>query len=183
MNAIFTTILLLSLLVSSFFSPNVVLSSFTEGGQKALNLSLNLISIYSVWSGFLQISENCGIIKKISKIFRPTIKKIFNNPSDDVIDDIAVNISANLLGTGGIATPSGISAATKLCESSNHDGACALLVLASSGMQLMPTTVISLRKLYSSSNPSIVYLPSLLSAAVCTSIGLLLCFIFKKRKK
>lgn len=183
MNLIFTLIFLLSLVIFSFFSPDKALSAMTDGGQKALTLSMSLIVIYSIWSGVLQIAEDSGIVKKISKRLKPLIKKLFSDPTDDEAEDLAVNISANLLGMGGIATPAGLSATTKLCERKNFDGATTLFVLASTSIQLLPTTVISLRQAFSSANPSIVFLPSLLSSIVCTATGLSLCFLLKKRNR
>ena len=183
MNLIFTLIFLLSLVIFSFFSPGKALSAMTDGGQKALSLSMSLIVIYSIWSGILQIAEDSGIVKKISIKLKPLIKKLFSDPSDDETEDLAVNISANILGMGGIATPAGISATTKMCGRKNFDGAATLFVLASTSIQLLPTTVISLRQAFSSANPSLVFLPSLLSSTVCTAIGLSLCFLFKKRNR
>ena len=181
MNLIFTLIFLLSLVIFSFFSPGKALSAMTDGGQKALTLSMSLIVIYSIWSGVLQIAEDSGIVKKISIRLKPLIKKLFSDPTDDETEDLAVNISANLLGMGGIATPAGISATTKMCGRKNFDGATTLFVLASTSIQLLPTTVISLRQAFSSANPSLVFLPSLLSSIVCTVTGLSLCFLFKTR--
>ena len=183
MNLIFTLIFLCSLVIFSFFSPDKALSAMTGGGQKAVTLSMSLIVIYSVWSGVLQVAEDSGIVEKLSKKLKPLIKKMFNAPTDDETRDIAVNISANLLGMGGIATPAGISATTKMCGRKNFDGATVLLVLASTSIQLLPTTVISLRQAFSSAKPSIVFLPSLFSSIVCTAIGLGLCFLLKTRER
>lgn len=182
MNLIFTLIFLCSLVIFSFFSPEKTLSAMTDGGQKAVTLSMSLIVIYSIWSGILQIADDSGMVKKISKKLKPLIKKLFTDPADDETEDIAVNISANLLGMGGIATPAGISATTKMCERGNFDGATTLFVLASTSIQLLPTTVISLRQTFSSAKPSLVFLPSFLSSVVCMLTGLSLCFLFKKRK-
>ncbi len=183
MNVIFTVILFISLIIFAVISPDKALEAMTSGGQKAVTLSINLIAIYAVWSGFLQIAEDCGFVRKLSEKLRPLIKKLFSMPTDDESDDIAVNISANLLGMGGIATPAGISATTKLCNRGNHEGATVLFVLASTSIQLVPTTVISLRQSFSSANPALVFVPSLLSSLVCTAVGLFLCFVFKPRKK
>ncbi len=183
MNLIFTLIFLLSLVIFSFFSPDKALSAMTDGGQKAVTLSMSLIVIYSIWSGVLQIAEDSGIVKKISKKLKPLIKILFSDPTDDEAEDLAVNISANLLGMGGIATPAGISATTKMCGRKNFEGATTLFVLASTSIQLLPTTVISLRQSFSSAKPSVVFLPSLLSSIVCTATGVSLCFLFKKRNR
>ena len=177
MNVIFTFIFLISLVVFAVFSPDKALEAMTGGGQKAVGLSMNLIVIYAVWSGVLQIAEDSGIIIKL----RRPIQLLFGELTDDESDDVAVNISANLLGMGGIATPAGISATTKMCNRGNHDGATRLFVLASTSIQLLPTTVISLRQSFSSAAPAMVFLPSLLASLLCTATGLSLCFIFKSK--
>ena len=181
MNVIFTFIFLISLVVFAVFSPEKTLEAMTGGGQKAVGLSMNLIVIYAVWSGVLQIAEDSGIVKKLSAKLRLPIKLLFGELTDDESDDIAVNISANLLGMGGIATPAGISATTKMCNRGNHDGATRLFVLASTSIQLVPTTVISLRQSFSSAAPAIIFLPSLLASLICTITGLSLCYIFKSK--
>lgn len=182
MNVIFTFIFLISLVVFAVFSPEKTLEAMTGGGQKAVGLSMNLIVIYAVWSGVLRIAEDSGIVKKLSLKLRAPIKLLFGNLADDESDDIAVNISANLLGMGGIATPAGISATTKMCDRGNHEGATRLFVLASTSIQLVPTTVISLRQSFSSAAPAIIFLPSLLASLICTITGLSLCFIFKQKR-
>lgn len=181
MNVIFTFIFLISLVVFAVFSPDKALEAMTGGGQKAVGLSMSLIVIYAVWSGVLQIAEDSGIIKKLSVKLRRPIQLLFGELTDDESDDVAVNISANLLGMGGIATPAGISATTKMCNRGNHDGATRLFVLASTSIQLLPTTVISLRQSFSSAAPAMVFLPSLLASLLCTATGLSLCFIFKSK--
>ena len=98
MNVIFTFIFLISLVVFAVFSPDKALEAMTGGGQKAVGLSINLIVIYAVWSGVLQIAEDSGIIKKLSAKLRSPIKLLFGELTDDESDDVAVNISANLLG-------------------------------------------------------------------------------------
>lgn len=181
MNVIFTFIFISALIVFAVFSPDKALAAMTSGGQKAVTLSMSLLVIYSVWSGILQVAEDSGAVNKLSKLLRPLINKLFKNPPED--EDISVNISANLLGLGGVATPAGISATTKLTARGNHDGATTLFVLASTSIQLIPTTVITLRQSFSSASPAAIFIPSFLSSLLCTATGLTLCFIFTRRKK
>ena len=183
MNVIFTFIFISALIVFAVFSPDKALAAMTSGGQKAVTLSMSLLVIYSVWSGILQVTEDSGAVNKLSKLLRPLINKLFKNPPDDEAEDISVNISANLLGLGGVATPAGISATTKLTARGNHDGATTLFVLASTSIQLIPTTVITLRQSFSSALPAAIFLPSFLSSLLCTVAGLTLCFIFARHKK
>ena len=181
MNLIFTIIFLVSVAVFAVFSPDGALKAVTDGGKKAVALSVNLIAIYSVWSGILQIAEDSGLIKKLSKRLSPLLKRLFKNPDEKTTEYLSVNIGANMLGMGGIATPAGIAASKRLCDSGNYDGANRLFVLASTSLQIIPTTVIALRQTFSSAAPAVIFLPSLLSSLVCTAVGLALSFIFGKR--
>ena len=181
MNIIFTVIFTLSMLIFTIFNPNGSISAMTDGATKGITLSIGLISIYSVWSGILQVAQDANLITALSNKLKPIIKKLFKTNDGNTESQIAVNLSANLLGMGGIATPSGISAATLLNDSKNYDGACLLLVLASTSIQIIPTTVISLRQSFGSVNPFDVFLPSLLATIFSTGLGIFLCVLTRKR--
>ena len=183
MNPIFFIIFTLSVIFISFSSPDLVLKSITDGANKGILLSFNLLAIYSVWSGILEIAQNCGLNAKISKLLKPIINKLFKNISTQTEEEIAINLSANLLGMGGIATPSGIKATTMLTDNGNHDGACMLLVLASTSLQILPTTVISLRQSFNSISPFDIFIPSLLSTTLSTVLGIFLYKLTQKRIK
>ena len=174
MNLIFSAIFIVSAISLCFLSPNDVLLAMTNGANKSVQLAIGLFSIYAVWSGILQIAEKSGLLKKLSKLLKPIVNRLFKNIDDKTHDLIAVNLSANLLGMGGIATPAGIDATTKMTQNSNHDGACLLFVLASTSLQLLPTTVVSIRQSFGSVNPFDIFLPSLISSAISTTVGILL---------
>ncbi len=181
MNIIFTVIFILSMLIFAIYNPNASISAMTDGATKGLTLSLSLIAIYSVWSGILQVAQDANIITSLSNKLKPIIKKLFKTNDEKTESQIAINLSANLLGMGGIATPSGISASTLLSNNGNHNGACLLLVLASTSIQILPTTVISLRQSFGSLTPFDVFLPSLLATIFSSSLGVLLCFLTRNR--
>lgn len=181
MNTIFTIILLISIVVTSIFDPNAVLIAMTNGVGKSITLALNLLAIYAVWSGFLQIAENSGLCDKLSHLLHPLIKKFFKPKSEKTKNQIAINLSANLLGMGGIATPSGIEATKLLVKENNYDGACLLLIIASTSIQILPTTVVSLRQNFNSTNPFDIFLPSLLSTLFSTLLAICLFYLTKKR--
>ena len=182
MNLIFSIIFVVSSIALCFFNPNEMLKAMTDGASKGVNLCLGLIAVYAVWSGILQIAENSGLLKKLSKILKPIVNRLFKNIDEKTHEQIAVNLSANLLGMGGIATPSGIEATTMMTDKGNHDGACLLFVLASTSLQILPTTVVSIRQSFGSVNPFDIFLPSLISTAISTTVGVLLFFVTKRRQ-
>ena len=181
MNAIFSLILIISLIIFCFSNPDGALGAILSGGNKGITLAISLLAVYAVWSGFLQIAQDSGLTNKIAKLLKPFINKFFDSDDEELQGEIAVNLSANLLGMGGIATPSGISATTKLTQKSNHNGACLLFVLASTSIQILPTTVIALRQSFGSVSPFNIFLPCLLSTAVSTITGVLLCIFTNKK--
>ena len=183
MNLIFVIIFIISALSLSIRNPNEVLKAMTDGAGKSIELCIGLISIYAVWSGILQIAENSGLIKKFSRLLKPIINRFFKNADDKTHEQIAINLSANLLGMGGIATPSGIKATSLMTEKNNHDGACLLFILASTSLQILPTTVVSLRQSFGSENPFDIFLPSLISSIICTMVGIALFHLTKRSKK
>jgi spore maturation protein A len=182
MNIIFTIIFIICVTIFAIFNPDGALKAMSDGGQKAITLSIGLISIYTLWSGFLKIAEQSGVTDKLAKFLTPIIDKLFKKTDEQTKKQLSINIGANLLGLGGIATPSGIKATTMLCQKGDHDGACLLFVLSATSLQLLPTTVISLRQNFNSISPSDIFIPSLLTTILSTSAGVFMCFILKNRK-
>ena len=62
-----------------FFNPDGVISAMTEGANKAITLSIGLVSIYAIWSGLLNVAQEVGLTTKLSKLLSPVIKKLFPN--------------------------------------------------------------------------------------------------------
>lgn len=183
MNIIFSIIFIISVTVTLFSNPDGVITAMTDGANKAVTLSIGLVSIYTIWSGLLKIAQEVGLINKLSKLLSPIIKKLFPKANSKTRDLIAVNVGANILGLGGIATPSGINATTLMTDNDDYDGSCLLFILATTSLQLIPSTVISLRLKFNSLSPADIFLPTLLSTMVSTTIGVFLFFLTKKYKK
>ncbi|MBR2337380.1 MAG: hypothetical protein IKA61_05515 [Clostridia bacterium] len=183
MNVIFSLIFIFSAIAISIHSPDALLKSLTDGASKSVNLCLSLVAVYTVWSGILQIAEVSGLLNKISKLLKPIINRLFKNADQKTKENISVNVSANLLGMGSIATPPGIEATTAMTENGDHDGACLLFILASTSLQILPTTIVSIRQSFNSVSPFDIFLPSLISTAISTSVGILLYFVTKRSKK
>ena len=101
-----------SVIALCLFDPSQVLSGLLSASNNAVKLSLELCAIYAIWLGLFGILENSGLSKKLSKLLSPIINKIFgkNNLSDESRKYVSMNISANLLGMSGAATPLGIKA-------------------------------------------------------------------------
>lgn len=172
MNGIFFIVFLLCAGYFLIFAPEAFLPALLDGASKAAALCVALLTVYSVWLGLLQVMENSGISEKISRILRPAVKKLFRTDDEEALKLISLNLSANMLGVSGAATPFGIRATERLASLPharyNHD---MLFVLNATGVQLLPTTVLALFLSYGAANPYSLILPSFLCTAISTSLG------------
>lgn len=159
----------------TIFSPEAFFPTMLTAGEKAATLCVTLLSSYCIWMGFMQVLSDCSLTDKISKKLAPLAKKLFKTNDKAAIEAIAMNLSANILGLGGIATPYGIKAANLIEGKRNARYSHAmLLVVNASSLQILPTTVISLLSSYGSLNPYGIILPSFITTAFSTALGIIL---------
>ncbi len=156
--------------------------------KNGVNMVIELIPILVLWSGIMKIAEASGLLKIIAKFVQPLLSKLFPSLKKDskALGYITSNIAANALGLGNAATPFGLKAMEEMQkENENKDTASdamiTFLVLNTSGVTIIPTTVIALRMMYKSANPEEIILPAIL-ATLCSSIAGLLLDYFRRRK-
>lgn len=142
----------------------------------ALDLMFNLTALLILWSGVLRILQDGGAVDKLAKLMSKVTHKLFPElPKDSQVHGfIATNIIANILGLGSAATPFGIKAMKEMQElnkdkESASNSMITLLLINTSGLTLIPTTIISMRKIYNSSNPSMV-IPLIIIATTFSTI-------------
>lgn len=167
-------------------SPQDALSALSAGANKAVSLSLELCAIYAVWSGIMKILEETGIANKLCLLLSPVIDFLFGkNLTREAKQYISLNMSANILGMGGAATPMGIKAISAMDDGKDvaTPQMIMLVVLASTSLQLIPTSVIGLLTENGAKNPTSIILPSLISSFVSTFVGVLLVKLFSKIKR
>lgn len=178
MNVIFPLILLLSIVFSLFNSPTATLTALSIGGDKAVKLSLTLIAVYAVWTGIINILSASGATEKLSKIFEKPIKRLFNTKDDETAKKLSLNVTANMLGVSGVATPAGIEAMRLLDKKDNSHGKTLLTVISSTSIQLLPLSVLQLLSSYGGDVSSVI-LVSFISTFFTTVIGVILVKVFK----
>jgi spore maturation protein A len=161
------------------FSPDSFLSAMLGGAQKAATLSLSLVAVYAVWMGFGALIEACGGNRSLAKKLDPVVKKLFSVSDEKTAEYITVNLSANMLGLSGVATPFGIKAANSL-KGATHArvSASMFLVVNATSIQLLPTTAIALLVSFQAKNAASIILPSFLSSAFTTILGIALVKLF-----
>lgn len=182
MNWVWTSIMLIGMGLLLINNVDIAVQSILDGGSKAISLSLKLWGIYAVWLGLLKIVEETGLDKKLSRLFRPLIRKLVGDTDEYTSNQIVINLTSNLLGMGNASTPSGINAISGLDKGSKYATASMImiLILNSTSLQLIPTTVIGLRVSAGSSSASDIIIPTLLATISSTLVGVLLVKLFGK---
>jgi len=192
MNIIWAGIMLASMVYAATQGtlPDTVNAGIKAAGGSILSV-ISFAGIMCMWSGIMRIAQNGGLIRVLSRITRPIMKRLFRRvPQDsDAMGYMNTNIACNILGLGNAATPSGMAAMCALRKlNDDRDEAsydmCMFMVLNTASIQLIPTTMIALRAAAGSKNPSEIVFPiwivSLLS--VLTGIGCVMLFERIKRR-
>lgn len=188
MNAVWLLLICLSI-VFAIVTDN--LEAFTksifDGAKAAVEISLYLLGIVSVWLGITRILEDSGLIYRIAHLFRPIISRLFKRiPGDHPsITAITLNVLANLFGLGNAATPLGIKAMQELDTLNEDKGTVTpemmlFIVLNTASLQLIPFSVIGILASYGHSNPAAVVLPVLIATAVSAMTALLILALFRR---
>ncbi len=190
-NKIWGFFIIVGILFTIFFGNvselnDTILNSATNG----VGMVMDLLPIIVLWAGIMKIAEASGILVKIGNIVKPLLSKLFPSLKKDskALGYITSNICANALGLGSAATPFGLKAMESMQKENKKkdeasDAMITFLVLNTSGVTIVPTTVIALRMMHKSANPEEIIITSIL-ATVCASIaGLTLDYIRRKRKE
>lgn len=172
MNYIWPVLILVSLVFAVINGRiDETVSALFSGADSAVKAVLAMAGVFCFWSGVLKISEKSGFSAVISKLISPVIALLFPKlkKGDRAREHITMNVVANLLGMGNAATPSGINAMAeldKLNGGSAHISKemCLLVVMNTASIQLIPTTILSLRT--ASVNPTAVVVPIWIASVV-----------------
>lgn len=150
-----------------------------DSGKVGFDLALGLTGAMCIWMGFMRIGEKGGAIQIISKAINPLFKRLFpeipsNHPA---VGSIMMNVSANMLGLDNAATPLGLKAMKDLQTLNTEKDTATnaqimFLVLNTSGLTIIPVTVMATMASFGSKNPSEVFLPILIATFCSTLVGL-----------
>lgn len=161
-----------------------------ESTKTSLDMILKILPVMGLWLGIMNIASKSGLLEKFSKLISPILKKIFPDIPDnhESLGFISSNIIANMFGLGNAATPFGLKAMKSLQELNEKKeeatrSMITFLVINTCGLTLIPTTVISLRMMYGSSNPTFILLPCIIVTFSSLIIGLLADRILYRRYK
>ncbi|MFC4599123.1 nucleoside recognition domain-containing protein [Cohnella hongkongensis] len=160
------------------------------GAQTGVTVCLGLISILVFWMGLMRIAEVAGLVRKLSDLLAPVVRRLFPDvPSDHpAMGYILSNMSANLLGLGNAATPMGIKAMQELQKLNPEPtvatpAMCTLLALNTASITLVPTTIIAIRMNFGAVHPADIVAPTLLATLVATCAAIAADRWYRSRNK
>ena len=175
-------------LVFSFISGNEEMGDLIlSTSYDTWDMILSIGPLIVLWCGVMNIAEKSGLLDKFSKLLTPLLKKLMPSVKNDkAFLFISSNIAANMLGLGSVATPAGLKAMKELDKDNKHrdvasEGMITFLVLNTSGVTIIPMSVIALRMGYGSIDPSKVIIPSIIATFVSSFCGLLLDYIIRRK--
>lgn len=158
-----------------------------EGASTAIELCLSMTGSICLWCGILEVLDQCGLSKKLAQCLKPLLKKLYPDTANDpqTLNHIATNVSANLLGLGNAATPSGIRATqhlSKHCKPSHiaSPSLCLFIVCNTASIQILPTTVASLRAANGSQSPFEILPAVWITSTLSVTFAIVICKIFEK---
>lgn len=193
MSVFISVSILLSLVFSAAHGQISELSNnILTASEGAVKLTLTLLGSMAFWGGVMRIAEKSGFTKKLAVLFRPILRKLFAGIAVDgkAFNSIVMNITANIIGMGNAATPLGIKAIKELAK---EEGATdyatrniiSFVVINTASIQLIPTTIATLRAAHGSSVPMEILPSVIVTSCVALFVGLTLVFIldgvFKNR--
>ncbi len=152
--------------------------------QQAVEFMLTLLGSICLWSGFMKIAERSGLTKLLAKALSPLTRLLFPSiPKESkAMQAISMNITANLLGLGNAATPLGITAMKELKQyappglspDTISHSMTLFILLNTASIQLLPTTIATMRFQTGAQNPLDILPAILLSSLVSVCVGLIL---------
>ena len=166
--------------------PEIINSTFAQA-KTAFEISLGLTGVLSLWMGIMKIGEKSGLIASLAKLLSPILCKIFPDvpKGHPAMGTMFMNFSANLLGIDNAATPIGLKAMEELQELNPKKDTASnpmimFLVLNTSGLTLIPVSVLLYRAEMGATNPTDVFIPILIATTVATLVGLLVTCIYQR---
>lgn len=178
MSWIWTGMVVLSLLAGGFTGRGQeVAAAAVTGAGEAVRLCLSMAGMLCLWTGVMEVMGQSGLAAGLARLLRPVLGRLFPSARGETMASLSANVSANLLGLGSAATPPGIRAARGLGggESTANDALCLLVVCNSASIQLIPTTVATVRAAAGSPAPFDILPAVWLASALSVLAGIGAC--------
>lgn len=187
-NYIWFVMIFMGLVVGIFTGNGEGISNAIIGSiDSTVTFIIGLVGLMCFWCGVMKVAEKSGFTEKLAKLMKPILKLIFKEAAKDekALGAIVMNITANMMGLGNAATPFGIKAMEEMDRLNNEKGRASndmalFLVLNAACIQLVPSTVLSIRAAAGSSNPGIIIVPAIISTGTAAIVGVICCKILQR---
>lgn len=166
-----------------------MMNSTFDNAKTGFEISLGLTGVLTLWMGIMKIGENGGAVRVFSKMVSPLFRKLFPDLGKDhpAHASILLNIAANMLNLDNAATPMGLKAMQEMQETNiNKDTASnsqiMFLVLNTSGLTILPVSIMVYRAQLGAANPSDIFIPIMIATYFSTVVGLISVSFYQKIK-
>ena len=166
--------------------PAMMDSTFASS-KTAFEISLGLTGVLSLWLGIMKIGEKGGVVNVLSRLLSPIFVRLFPNipKGHPVTGSIFMNIAANMLGLDNAATPLGLKAMEQLQELNTKKDTASnpmimFLVLNTSGLTLIPVSIMVYRAQMGAAQPTDIFVPILLATFFSTLSGIVITSLFQR---
>lgn len=164
-----------------------MMDSTFETSKTAFEISLGLTGVLALWLGIMKIGERGGVVNVFARILSPIFSKLFPDipKGHPVTGSIFMNISANMLGLDNAATPLGLKAMEQFQELNQRKDTATnpmimFLVLNTSGLTLIPVSILVYRAQMGAAQPTDVFIPILLATFFSTLAGIIVTSIYQR---
>ena len=164
-----------------------MMNSTFEMSKTAFEISLGLTGVLSLWLGIMKIGERGGVVNALARMLSPVFTKLFPDipKGHPVTGSIFMNISANMLGLDNAATPLGLKAMEQLQalnekKDTATNSMIMFLVLNTSGLTLIPVSIMAYRAQLGAAQPTDVFIPILLATFFSTLAGIVVTSLYQK---
>lgn len=166
---------------------DIVSNTVVITAGSTIEFIIKLVGIMCIWCGVMKIAEQSGLTEKLAKLLKPVLRLVFKEAAKDekAMGAIVMNLTANMMGLSNAATPFGIKAMEEMDRLNKDKGIASndmalFLVLNAACIQLVPTTVLSIRAASGSTNPGAIIIPAILATAAAAIMGVIFAKILQR---
>ena len=190
MNGVFCLMILLGVIAAAAGGNlTAAQAALLSGGGEAAEFCLSMAGAYAFFCGLLGVLKESGAAAALARAMKRPMERLFPFEAGEeaALDDICVNLAADMLGMGGASTPAGLRAMRTMAAAGEKgrasDAMMLFLVLNMCSVQALPTTMIALRAQAGSRSPADIFLPTLGATLVSMLSGVIVCKFFAARSK
>ena len=182
MNFVWSGIIIVSVLYGIFSGNGIsVGNAVIQSAESSAKLLITLCGSMALWSGIMNVAEHCGITDNLRVLLSPVLKFLFpkyrDNPS--VMNAVSTNITANMIGIGNASTPAGLRATAGMYSGKNYAdrNLSVFVVMNTASIQLIPTTIATIRTAHGSKAPMEITLCIWISSLIALITGIVAVWI------